>query len=120
MEGCSASRFHADRARALRPRRYSGFQIGVWPARDVSTLPGSAWGLHPALSRRERGNRLNLAQELITIPSFKTEETTVGHHLGDYLHRHGYEVLLQVTDVASANILLLSDGSHVGKLCLDP
>ena len=44
----------------------------------------------------------------------------MGHRLGDYLHRHGYEVLLQATEVSLANIPLPSDGSHVGKLCLDP
>jgi hypothetical protein len=61
-----------------------------------------------------------LAQELIKTLNFRSEAAPVGHHLGDYLRQYGYEALLQVTDVASANILLLSDGSHVGKLCPDP
>ena len=82
--------------------------------------PWLCMALTPPSPSGRGGNRLSLAQELITTPSFKTEETTGGHHLGDYLRQHGYEVLLQVTDVASANILLRPDGSHVGKLCADP
>jgi hypothetical protein len=87
---------------------------------ETSVLFLALPGPHLPLSLRERGNRLRLAQEFTTIPSFKTEETTVGHDFGDYLHQHGYEVLLQATEVASANTLLRSDGSHVGKRCFDP
>jgi hypothetical protein len=86
------------------------------PQAPSLALPGP----HPALSWRERANRLSLAQELIKTLSFKSEAATMRHRLGDYFGQHGYEVLLQVTDVASVNILLLSDGSHLGKLCVDP
>ena len=35
---------------------------------------------------------LRLAQELIRIPSFKTEESDVARFLGDYLSHRGWEV----------------------------
>ena len=38
---------------------------------------------------------LRLAQELIKIPSFKTEESDVARYLGNYLGQRGYEVQLQ-------------------------
>ncbi len=42
-----------------------------------------------------REEMLSLAQELIKIPSFKTEETEVARFLGDFLAQRGYDVQLQ-------------------------
>jgi hypothetical protein len=59
--------------------------------------------MRTVLDSLDRGAMLSAAQELIKSPSFKTAETTLGHLLGDYFRQRGYEVLLQVTDMASAN-----------------
>ena len=43
----------------------------------------------------DREEMLRLAQDLIRIPSYKTEESDVARYLGDYLLQRGYEVQLQ-------------------------
>ena len=42
----------------------------------------------------DRDEMLRLAQELIKIPSFKTEESDVARFIGEYLGQRGYEVQL--------------------------
>ena len=43
----------------------------------------------------DRESILGLAQELIRIPSFKTEETQVARYIAEFLNQRGYEVQLQ-------------------------
>ena len=47
------------------------------------------------LSNLQPDAMLSLAQELIKIPSFKTEETPVARYLGEFFTARGYDVQLQ-------------------------
>ena len=62
-----------------------------------------------------RGAMLTLAQELIKIPSFKTEETAVARYLGDYFRQRGYEVQLQEVEPARFQTIAVLKGSGSGK-----
>ena len=58
---------------------------------------------------------LRLAQELIRIPSFKTEESDVARYLGDYLSHRGYEVELQEVEPGRFQTIATLKGSGGGK-----
>ena len=68
---------------------------------------------------------LTLAQDLIKIPSFKTEETEVACHLGDYLRQRGYEVQLQEVEPGRFQTIAVLKGSGKslmfnGHIDIDP
>jgi acetylornithine deacetylase len=63
----------------------------------------------------DRGAMLTLAQELIKIPSFKTEETAVARYLGDYFRQRGYEVQLQEVEPGRFQTVAVLKGSDGGK-----
>jgi acetylornithine deacetylase len=63
----------------------------------------------------DRGAMLTLAQELIKIPSFKTEETAVARYLGEYFRQHGYEVQLQEVEPGRFQTIAVLKGSGGGK-----
>ena len=63
----------------------------------------------------DRGAMLTLAQELIKIPSFKTEETAVARYLGDYFRQRGYEVQLQEVEPGRFQTIAVLKGSGGGK-----
>ena len=58
---------------------------------------------------------LRLAQDLIRIPSFKTEESDVARFLGDYLEPRGYEVQLQEVEPGRFQTVATLRGSGEGK-----
>lgn len=72
---------------------------------EISTVLGSI----------KREAMLSLAQELIKIPSFKTEETAVARYLGDYLRQRGYEVQLQEVEPGRFQTIAVLKGSGGGK-----
>ena len=67
------------------------------------------------LDAMERESLLNLAQDLIKIPSFKTEETAVARHIGDFLTHRGYEVQLQEVEPGRFQTIAILRGSGGGK-----
>ncbi len=58
---------------------------------------------------------LNLAQDLIRIPSFKTEETEVARFLADYLSQRGYAVELQEVEPGRFQTVATLKGAGGGK-----
>ena len=58
---------------------------------------------------------LGLAQDLIRIPSFKTEESEVARFLGDFLTQRGYEVQLQEVEPGRFQTVATLKGSGGGK-----
>ena len=67
------------------------------------------------LDNVDREEMLRLAQELIRIPSFKTEESDVARFLGDYLGQRGYEVELQEVEPGRFQTVARLRGSGGGK-----
>jgi acetylornithine deacetylase len=67
------------------------------------------------LDSLDRDAMLELAQDLIKIPSFKTEETPVAYYLGDYLRQRGYEVLLQEVEPGRFQTVAILRGTGGGK-----
>ena len=63
----------------------------------------------------DRDGMLRLAQELIRIPSFKTEESDVARFLGEYLGGRGYEVDLQEVEPGRFQTVAILRGSGGGK-----
>ncbi|MCE2457527.1 MAG: M20/M25/M40 family metallo-hydrolase [Dehalococcoidia bacterium] len=63
----------------------------------------------------DREEMLNLAQDLIRIPSFKTEESDVARFLGDYLGERGYEVQLQEVEPGRFQTVAILRGTGGGK-----
>ena len=63
----------------------------------------------------DTGEMLRLAQELIKIPSFKTEESDVARFLGEYLGQRGYEVELQEVEPGRFQTVATLKGSGGGK-----
>ena len=62
-----------------------------------------------------RDEMLRLAQELIRIPSFKTEESDVARFLGEYLGGRGYEVDSQEVEPGRFQTVAILRGSGGGK-----
>ena len=63
----------------------------------------------------DRDEMLGLAQELVKIPSFKTEESDVARFLGEYLGQRGYEVQLQEVEPGRFQTVATLKGSGGGK-----
>ena len=57
----------------------------------------------------------SLAEQLVRIPSFKTEETPVAHFLNDYLGQRGYEVDLQEVEPGRFQTIATLPGTGGGK-----
>ena len=58
---------------------------------------------------------LRLAQDLVRIPSFKTEESDVARFLGDFLAQRGYDVQLQEVEPGRFQTIATLKGSGGGK-----
>ena len=58
---------------------------------------------------------LDLAQELIRIPSFKTEETEVARFLSGFLEKRGYDVQLQEVEPGRFQTVAVLRGTGGGK-----
>jgi acetylornithine deacetylase len=71
--------------------------------------------IQSVLANIDRQTILALAQELIKIPSFKTEETAVARYLGDFFHQRGYEVHLQEVEPGRFQTIAVLKGSGGGK-----
>ncbi len=67
------------------------------------------------LNSINRDEMLNLAQNLIRIPSFKTEESDVARFLGEYLGDRGYEVQLQEVEPGRFQTVAILRGTGGGK-----
>ncbi|MBI4336691.1 MAG: M20/M25/M40 family metallo-hydrolase [Chloroflexi bacterium] len=68
-----------------------------------------------ALDAVDRDAIVALAEELIKIPSFKTEETLVARFLADYLGQRGYQVQLQEVEAGRFQTVAILKGSGGGK-----
>ena len=58
---------------------------------------------------------LRLAEDLVRIPSFKTEETDAARFLGDFLAQRGYDVELQEVEPGRFQTIAILKGSGGGK-----
>ena len=58
---------------------------------------------------------LSLAQELVKIPSFKTEETEAARYIAEFLRERGYEVQLQEVEPGRFQTIGVLRGSGGGK-----
>ena len=63
----------------------------------------------------DREALLNLAQELVKIPSFKTEETQVARFIGDFLKDQGFEVQFQEVEPGRFQTIGILRGTGGGK-----
>ena len=63
----------------------------------------------------DREEMLRLAEDLVRIPSFKTEETDVARFLGDFLAQCGYEVELQEVEPGRFQTIAALKGRGGGK-----
>ena len=63
----------------------------------------------------DRESILGLAQELIRIPSFKTEETQVARYIAEFLNQRGYEVQLQEVEPGRFQTIATLNGGGGGK-----
>ena len=63
----------------------------------------------------DREEMLRLAEDLVRIPSFKTEETDAARFLGDFLAQRGYEVELQEVEPKRFQTIATLKGSGGGK-----
>ncbi len=63
----------------------------------------------------DRGEMLRLAEDLVRIPSFKTEETDAARFLGDFLAQRGYDVELQEVEPGRFQTIAILKGSGGGK-----
>ena len=67
------------------------------------------------LDSLQRESMLALAQELIKIPSFKTEETEVARYLASYFSQRGYQLDLQEVEPGRFQTVATLKGSGGGK-----
>lgn len=67
------------------------------------------------LAAVDRDEMLRLAQDLIRIPSFKTEETELAHFLATTLSQRGYTVQLQEVEPERLQAIATLPGSGGGK-----
>ena len=63
----------------------------------------------------DREEMLRLAEDLVRIPSFKTEETDAARFLGDFLAQRGYEVELEEVEPGRFQTIATLKGSGGGK-----
>ena len=63
----------------------------------------------------DREEMLRLAEDLVRIPSFKTEETDAARFLADFLAQRGYEVELQEVEPGRFQTIATLKGSGGGK-----
>ena len=63
----------------------------------------------------DREATVHLAQELIRIPSFKTEETEAARFIADFLGQRGYEVQLQEVEAGRFQTIAILKGSGMGS-----
>ena len=63
----------------------------------------------------ERGSIVELAQDLVRIPSFKTEETEMARHIAGIMSERGYEVELQEVQPGRFQTIAILRGSEGGK-----
>ena len=63
----------------------------------------------------DREEMLLLAEDLVRIPSFKTEESDAARFLGDFLAQRGYEVELQEVEPGRFQTIATLKGSGGGK-----
>ena len=74
-----------------------------------------AEAIQKILDSVDREEMLRLAEDLIKIPSYKTEESDVARYLGDYLEKRGYEVQLQEVEPDRFQTVATLRGSGGGK-----
>jgi acetylornithine deacetylase len=67
------------------------------------------------LSNLQTDAMLSLAQELIKIPSFKTEETPVARYLGEFFTARGYDVQIQEVQPGRFQTIATLKGSGGGS-----
>ena len=67
------------------------------------------------LGQVDRDAIVDLAKELVNIPSFKPNETPVAHMLADYFRPRGYEVELQEVEPGRLQAIATLRGSGGGK-----
>ena len=67
------------------------------------------------LGKINQQDLVQLASELIRIPSFKTEETPAANHLHDYFQRRGYSVDLQEIEPGRYQTIATLKGTGGGK-----
>ena len=67
------------------------------------------------LSQVDEKAIVDLASELIKIPSFKTEETPVAHFLADFLGQRGYQVDLQEVELGRFQTIATLKGTGDGR-----
>ena len=67
------------------------------------------------LTSLDREAMLDLAQEMVKIPSFKTEETEVARYIAEFLGERGYEVQLQEVEPGRFQTIGIIRGSGGGK-----
>ena len=72
-------------------------------------------GTQKVLGSVDRDEMLDLAPKLITIPSFKTEETEVANYIADFLAPRGYQVQMQEVEPGRRQTVGILDGSGGGK-----
>ena len=67
------------------------------------------------LAQVDRQQIIDLASDLIRIPSFKTEETPVAHYLADFFRQGGYDVDVQEVEPGRLQTIATLKGSGVGS-----
>ena len=67
------------------------------------------------LAHVDREAMLDLAKQLISIPSFKPNETPVAHFLDGYFRERGYEVELQEVEPGRLQAIATLRGSGGGR-----
>ena len=67
------------------------------------------------LAQVDRAVMLELAKQLISIPSFKPNETAVAHFLDGYFKERGYEVELQEVEPGRLQAIATLKGSGAGR-----
>ena len=75
------------------------------PSNDAQTLVNAV----------DTSTMLDLAQDMVRIPSFKTEETDLAHFLAEFLEPRGYVVELQEVDPGRFQTIATLKGSGGGK-----
>src|SRR5438094_7446019 len=70
--------------------------------------------MHAVLARVGRRELIDLASDLIRIPSFKTEETPVAHFLADFFSTRGYDVELQEIEPGRFQTIAMLRGTGGG------
>ena len=58
---------------------------------------------------------VELAKDMVRIPSFKEEETSMAHFLADYFGKNGYEVKLQEVEPGRFQTIATLRGTGGGK-----